>query len=415
MAEETAGRERSRDIGALPALVLLFVTTFLLRMTGNMVQTTIPLFAQDYLGMDAAQIGLASALFIGAGIASPLLIVSRVRVDSLTASLLAFSSLFALAVPLYYFSDSILSFIALILATSVASSTVMLLMLTSAQTMRPGSAHRTIGIYTVALSSSLVFGPALEGIVAGSYSGLRPVFLAFFPFVLASVLLIAVRHVFHARSGGGGQPGRRAAALPTMKDARRLLSSRGFLLPTLGQMSYSIVFASILSFGGILAEQSIGAGYGMVFYLFGAFFATSWATRIVLTLAPDVRRKTLLLSISIVVSVAGMSMIRFSNSAPLMFLSFAILGIPHGLQYPVSTMMIAQATPRERLPVANALFTSAGAIPFAAAPIAIGYLSGTFGLPVSFMLMALPVVGIWLAFLFVQFTFKTEDEAAPSF
>ncbi len=412
-------KERAVHGGSMTAgiaLVLLFVTTFMLRMTGNMVQTTIPLFGQDYLQMGSAEVGIASGVFMLAGVLSPLLIVSRMRVDKMTLALVMFSALFAATVPLYYFAASLVSFYVLIVLTAVASSTVMLLMLTSSQTLRPGSEHRTIGIYTVALSSSLVFGPFLEGIVAGNYDSLRPVFLAFFPFVLSSVILLAVRHHKDApaqpaeRDGLTG--GSSVSALPSLRAARGLFRSKSFMLPTLSQMSYSIVFASILSFGGILAVQRISAGYSEVFYLFGTFFGTSWVTRVTLTAGRNPTKKTNLLQFSMLLSIAGMVLVRFSDVPATMFLSFAILGIPHGLQYPVSAMMIAEGIQRERLPVANALFSSTGAVPFALTPIAVGYLATYVGLAPSFLLMALPVALLWAVFHMVEKSFTGSATAA---
>lgn len=404
VSEERDMSSQGQGLGKAAALTLLFVTTFLLRMTGNMLQTTIPLFGQDYLNLDPATIGTASALFMAAGIVSPLIVVSRMSVEGISRALVVFSALFAAAVPLFYLVSTLITFYALILLASIAPSTVMLLMLTSSQTMQPGHAHATIGIYTVALSSSLVFGPLFEGATASHYADLRPVFIAFFPLVLVSSALLSLRHYSWSRRKPAGTGG--PHAIPTLIGARRLFALRSFMLPTLGQMSYSIVFASVLAFGGILAEERIGAGYGEVFLLFGAFFAASWITRIVLTLAPDTSRKVVLLHISILISLVGVVMISYSNTGILMFASFAVLGIPHGLQYPVSAMIIAERTDVDRLPVANALFSSAGAVPLAVTPIAIGYLSTYFGLATAFLLMALPVVALWVFFRIVEHSFE---------
>ncbi len=387
---------------AATLLLLLFSTTFFLRMTGNMVQTTIPLFAESYLGMNTAEVGIVSALFLLAGVFSPLLIVTRVNIDSLDKSLVLFSAFFAATIPLFYLVGNQIEFLLLIVCSSVASSTVMPLMLTNAQTLRGGSAQRNIGFYTVALSSSLVAGPFLEGFSAQSFGGLKPVFLVFFPFVAISVVLLALRHWRGNGKDGSDRPATIQAATArtrmTFSNVRDVLVSGSFLVPTVGQLSYSIVFAGILSFGGLLAEEKINAGYGLVFYLFGIFFTTSWIVRVLLTIMPDIRNKIRLLHASAVLSVSGLLLAGAASSTTTMFATFALLGVPHGLQYPVSTMLIAERIERKDLPVANALFTSVGAIAMAATPVAIGYLSVRTGLSDALVLLVIPVLALWSFF-----------------
>ncbi len=371
-------------------------------MTGVMVQTTIPLFAESYLGMNTADVGIVSTLFLLAGVFSPLLIVIRVNVDSLDKSLVLFSAFFAATIPLFYLVTDRIEFLLLVVCSSVASSTLMPLMLTSAQTLRGGNAQRNIGLYTVALSSSLVAGPFIEGFSAQSFGGLKPVFLVFFPFVALSVVLLALRHWVRNGNDGSDRPVTVQAAPPrtrmTFSNVRDVLVSGSFLVPTIGQLSYSIVFASILAFGGLLAEEKINAGYGLVFYLFGIFFTTSWIVRVLLTIMPNIHNKIKLLHVSVVLSVSGLLLAGAATSATAMFATFALLGVPHGLQYPVSTMLIAEKIERKDLPVANALFTSIGAIAMAATPVAIGYLSVRTGLADALVLLVIPVLALWSVF-----------------
>lgn len=414
MREAAGGRKLLPAAATL--LLLLFSTTFFLRMTGNMVQTTVPLFAESYLGMDTAEVGVVSTLFLLAGVFSPLLIVTRIRVDSLDKSLVLFSAFFAATIPLFYLIGGQAEFLLLIVCSSVASSTVMPLMLTSAQTLSRGNPQRNIGLYTVALSSSLVAGPFLEGLSAQSFGGLKPVFLVFFPFVALSVVLLALKHYGGDRkSGSEGKSAINAAATRgrmTFSSVRSVLVSGSFLVPTIGQLSYSIVFASILTFGGLLAEKEINAGYGLVFYLFGVFFTASWIVRVLLTLMPNIGNKIRLLHVSAVLSVSGLLLAGTATSTTTMFATFALLGVPHGLQYPVSTMLIAERIERKDLPVANALFTSVGAIAMAATPVAIGYLSVRTGLAQALVFLIIPVLALWSFFYMLSKRDERTDSVA---
>ena len=385
--------------GVLLAL-LLFFTTFFMRMTGNMVQTTVPLYAQYYLGMNTAEIGVVSAAFMLASVVTPLLVVTRIGIGKLNAALFLFGTSFAITIPLYYFVSGSIGFYALIVATSMLSSTVMPLLLTSSQTTQKGTVQRNIGLYTVALSSSLVFGPFFEAIVAGHYGEVKIVFLFFFPFSAAAALMLLLKYRRYGagqvtdregsasilgKSGKGGTPG-----------MRHLITSPRFLVPTIGQVSYSLVFAAVLAFGALLAERRMNAGLGAVFYLFSAFFATSWGTRVMITLLPDIRKKVRLLHLSSLLSLTGLILVFASHGALLLYTTFAVLGIPHGLQYPVSSMLIAEGVEREDLPAANALFFSTGAGAMAITPLAVGFASIYIGLGSSVALLALPVALLWL-------------------
>ena len=390
------------EAGATTLIVLMFLVTFLLRMTGNMVQTTIPLFARGYLGMNEAGIGTVSAVYTAAGVFAPILIVSRIRITRLSSALIGYSALFTGLVPLFFLVHDSLDLYILTASTSIAASTVMPLMLISAQTMNTAYAHRVIGTYTVALSTSLVFGPLLEGLLATHFGGVGIVFIAFCPFVLAATLLLIAGKWIGERRGNASHADderlRKGGAVLRFEDAARVWKSRDFIVPALGQLGYSVVFAAILSFGGILAENNINAGYGEVFLLFAIFFSSSLAVRILLTLLPDPRRKVDLIHLAMIVSMAGLLMIEFSRNDAAMYLAFGILGVPHGLQYPVTTMMIAERMKREDLPMVNAFFAATGAASMALTPLLIGILSLSYGLTASMAFLVVPVGVLWAAF-----------------
>lgn len=146
----------------LQVLLVIVTMTFAVRASNNMISTTVPLLSRYYFHFTQTEVGLISAVFsLGTFVTSGLL-NSRLPSSTRRKVFIASSIAYAVVLPLYYLVGPL----TLWLLTGVAGLTlgsVMPNIITSAGLLEDRRAReRLLSIYTLALSASLVAGPAIE-------------------------------------------------------------------------------------------------------------------------------------------------------------------------------------------------------------------------------------------------------------
>ena len=132
------------------------------------------------------------------------------------------------------------------------------------------------------------------------------------------------------------------------------LKSKAYWLGFFANLTYSLPFVTITTYGGLLAVETARATFAQVEWLFFVFFFASFVTRINLT---DLQSKRFaLIVISVILTILGLTLIYLSHNLLTLIVAFGILGVPHGTTYPVTASYVADTSSTYNLPSANAFY-----------------------------------------------------------
>lgn len=345
---------------------LMFSLAFFLRGSNNIVITTLPLFVRYYFNFTTPQVGLLAALmsgsmFFASGIANPYF--PRVRKTLIRI----FSILYGGVLIVTPFLNGTTVWIASIIIGFAAGIVFPNVISMSSEIGDRKTRERAISMYTVALSLSLVIGPYIEYLILRVYP-LKDVFVVFAPFgVIVAVLSFRLNVPSSSQT----------------KVSMKIVKSIPFMLAVINNTSYDVPFAAITAFGGIL-ESLRGLPTELIPISFAVYFLTSFLSRLFMALKPVNKIFSLMFS-SLVVAGTGLYLLSFSQTFLEFIVSMAILGIPHGLTYPVSLTLLSRGFSKEDITSANSLFFSLMSLVAIIAPIIIGGISFLVGLPDSFL------------------------------
>lgn len=359
------GMNRNRIVD----LLTLVAATIAFRASNNQVLTTAPLLSKYVFGFNGPEVGIVSSLisvasFVGSGLAN-----SRLQGETRRTAFRVACLSYVLIFPFFYLSTP-LSVWPLSAASGVIFGLIIPNMMTAASLdPDPRERERNVGIYTLALSSSLILGPAVEGELL-KFMTLREVFLAFTPFAVACAALS--NRIPFPRSVGP-------------KRMRTSLRTNAFKLSFLNLAFYEVVFSTLTTFGAIYAVSLAKASFSTATALFSAFFASSLASRAYLSLRPP-RRILGHVTASAFLTLLGVIALWSSRSNLLVYAaSLAILGIPHGLTLPLSMIAIARGFPPENRGSANSqLFAFMVAVAVVTPPL-VGIVADSAGFGVAFL------------------------------
>jgi DHA1 family multidrug resistance protein-like MFS transporter len=102
----------------------------------------------------------------------------------------------------------------------------------------------------------------------------------------------------------------------------------------------------------------------------------------------------------IVVTIAGLVVIYFSNSLIIYFIIICILGIPHELTFPTSLTALSRSFPENDISAANTYFYSIMMFVAVLVPSIAGAIVYQVGLRLTFLLFAIPVAVIFILILY---------------
>ncbi|MGC8571470.1 MAG: MFS transporter [Caldivirga sp.] len=367
-------------------VIILLAFTFMARASNNMIQTTVPLIAREYFNATEAEIGLLSSVISVSSFIATMWV--NARLDSVKRRILfeASTLLYFLIFIIYPF----VNYIGLWL-TSVAVGFLLGIIMPNVATSSSiigkdqGTRERVIALYTFALSLSLTIGPIIESIIL-RYFTLRDAFL-FFSVFSAVMVALSPKLPFPAEKPGG---------------VRFKLSSiwgkASFRVAIYNNAMYSLPFAMLTAFGGIYAIEYFHADNSLVYLLFAAFFTTSFATRLYISIRPirDVKYASISMSI---LTIVGMVVMTLSPNMYAYAVALAILGIPHGLTYPLSLIVISRDSRDDERNIMNSAFSSIMTIIGILSPIALGISAELLGLRYMTIIVEASVVFFtWLLY-----------------
>jgi len=363
------------------ASIILVLMTVSVRSVNNMVTTTVPLLGKYVLSLPDSIVGLLSTAmfaftFISTSYINPAL-MSSTRKKAFVIS----NVIIAISLVLFSYSNVITIWIISSVA-GLAFGLIMPNLITSASLAKDRrSAERLLSLYSTSLSLSLIIGPALETYLLTMF-GYREIFLWFLP-----LAVIAVALSFNVK-------------FPDVKkevSGVSALKNKGFIASILSITTYNVPFAAFTTFLAILAKERFDLSDFQAYSVFLPFYILSFLTRLSMTLRPfnDLSKPLL---ISILITVMGLLGILYAPSYLMFLIVIALLGIPHGSIFPMSTIMISRETKIEERNAVNSYFLAYNNILFLLVPAIVGFVAIFIGLTLAITLLIVPVLISAIAF-----------------
>ncbi len=95
-----------------------------------------------------------------------------------------------------------------------------------------------------------------------------------------------------------------------------------------------------------------------------------------------------MLWLAVALTIGAILLLSLTHTFLLFALALALLGVPHGITYPISAMLIAESVVREDLGFANSLFVSVIGTAGILIPIVVGLLMPALDFRTVFLLVA---------------------------
>jgi len=371
--------------GIFYSAITIFLITFAIRASNNMLITTIPLIADYYFHFTPTFIGLVSSMASIFSFISSIFINSKLYPSLRRKVFIASSFLYAFTFPLFYLVNPILVWI----FASIAGFSMGIIfpnIITFAGSIGDQkSRERMLSLYTTSLSVSLILSPSIESLILSKFT-LIQAFL-FFSLLSAIVPIIALKIKFFETNKKMGK-----VAFANY----RVIKSPGFLVSLFNNIMYDIPFGMIETFGGIYAITLFHVSYSTATLLFTFYFLTSFISRSILTIRPPFHVIKLVI-LNSVISIIGLALASMSYNLSMYIFSLLLLGIPHGLTYPSSLILLSRSfTDEETRSVANSYFSGILIGLAAIIPIIMAVSVEIIGLRYSFGLLTAVVLFFFL-------------------
>jgi Major Facilitator Superfamily. len=365
------------------AALILFAITFSLRASNNMLMTTVPLVARYDFHFNGLLIGLvASASSVAAFVGS--LINSRLRGERRRRGFVMAAFAYAIIFPLFYLSGPLtIWFISTAVGVSMGLVTPNLINV-AGSFEDSKTRERMLSFYTVILSLSLIVGPSIESAILTRFTLLQA--FLFFSILAALVAFSSPVVKFNPHQG-------------EIRVNAKVWGSPGFRAAVFNNLMYSLPFGMLTTFGAIFAVEQFSESYAIATLLFTAFFGTSLLSRFVFTLRPP-SSVWFVIGLSAVLTVMGLLAISISPNVLVYALALLALGVPHGLTFPTSLVILSRSFPSEEVRnVANSYYSALMSGVGAFIPMTLGGLVSLAGLRLAFALL-IPVSAAFALLLF---------------
>lgn len=365
------GDQRNTRLTILYSAIVIVLATVSARSVNNMIVTTLPFLAKyDFSYSNVMAGAISAAIYLSMFLVSSYL---NPRLESSTRRkvFIASSAAVPVTMVMFYLSSSVALW-PIAIANGLATGFVFPNIITSATLHRDHTVQmRLLAIYSLSLSTSLVIGPSLETWLL-AFLSYKTVFL---PFAILSVVGFAVSPFIKFPS--------------VRKEVRGMgtLRNDGLISSIISLTSYNVPFAAIGAFAVIFSVKQFSVSSSTAYSAFISFFVTSFAVRLSMAIKPF---KSLFLPLigSAVVTAASLVIIPEMHTFLGFLIIMAVLGVPHGTIFPISSMLVARGTRPEERNVANSYFLAYNNILYMVVPVIFGYLSTTIGFGPSFDILS---------------------------
>ncbi len=380
------GESEGTDFRSVALTILILLTTAIaVRGSNNMIQTTVPLLAHYNFLYSKFNVGILSALFGLSTFLTTTFINSVLRSKQRRVAFMASTFSYTIILFSFYFSSSA----SLWLLTSLSGAVLGFMMpnmMTSAGLFRNRQVReRAISLYATSLSISLILGPVFETYILSIFP-LKYAFLFFVPFgIVASALAPFIRFPDDS----------------TVRERGSFHPHPGFKTAVYLNLSYAIPFLLITVFAGIYAHTDLNVSYSTVTLLYALFFATSFISRLALSVKRPSDSLWSIVALTMALTMAGLVVMYFSSSEIMFAFSLALLGIPHGLSFPVSLLFISRSYSPENRNAANSYFFSTMMLVSVASTVIGGLAIQSVGFRYTFLLL-LPLIALLMCMVYLS-------------
>lgn len=378
----------------IASLAILSASTFALRAGTNMFNTNLPLVAREIFSFKNGTVGSLSGLVALSGFISITFVnarlASRSRRRLFIMSALGFFALFSF-VPLggpliIWLIVGAEGFLMQLIMTNQANASSII---GKTSTRR----ERGIALYTVSLSASLVVGPLVDSLIL-THVSLAESFAVFsiFPLTTAvlSFLIPFPKDSSVPVETGGDASREEVRPSPKVGSFIQTLKNEGFQAAIFNNAMYSIPFAAIVSFGGLFSKDYYAASNIGVQYYYAVFYAVSFAFRTMLLFSHKANIR-LLTATSTIFSLVGVALLVTVVNPWSYVIAMAVLGIPHGLTYPASLIIISRSSGESDRNTLNSYFASFSTTINVLTPLLIGFVSELLSLRYAFSLLLVSI------------------------
>ncbi|MDA8314628.1 MAG: hypothetical protein M0010_05570 [Actinomycetota bacterium] len=405
-------RAGHRPFRAFEGAGFILPVTALGRAAQNAGQTTYPLIGHDLLEVSNHLIGMIVAFAGAAGVLAAATIGARATASNAYRALAAGQALLVVAfVALAMPGAGVIGLWASALLLGGAGGVIFPATMTLVGS-RASVPSRALALYTVALSLGLAGGPFIEAACLHlTGQSLHETVAALLPLpVIALVLALRAergdrlaRQLVAAQAvvptGTSDAPTRGSGSAPA-RERRPLLALPAYRLALAIMLSYEAPFVALMGFGGLLARHSYGVSSSGVEIAFTSFFAASLAVRGALVRYSPLPTLGVPLVASVALTAGGLALLGLGHGFAALLIAMAMLGMPHGLTYPLAGAHLAESLSDDLGRANGGLNASIGAVAVVV-PLACGWLSEAIGLRGTFLALEV-VIALFGSALLVQ-------------
>ncbi|MHA2406167.1 MAG: MFS transporter [Candidatus Hermodarchaeia archaeon] len=338
-------------------LLLISAVSLTSAMSGNILGPVMALYARDYAGATTAEIGLIVSIFSTTSLPSKLLtgVYSRgVGILYIPVVGILVSALCPLGMTLFPSPSMLIVFRAIqgFCNAMIWPSTLTMVALMVTDQRR----DQVISSYTSAISIGMFAGP-LIGSLSIATMGMHNTFLlsagiSMVSFLLGVALLRFRHRIFSSLEGKEGD-GELTGSISHVIKNRSFWSAASVLI------ALSFVVGILQAYGTLHAKDVYQVRDAEIALVFFGYNGVAMVARLLLGRLLTVATKERILGFSLV-NLGIMLFLLVPNSTfPLFTLWFSLLGVSHGVIFPVGAMVLAEHLPRGFLSIANALYTTA--------------------------------------------------------
>lgn len=334
------GKDTSK-ISIIETIFIILSITFFIRASNNMLLTSVPLLARYDFNFSQQEVGLIAALSSLATFLTTAFLNTRLSSGKRRIAFIISNVVYVLIFIGFWQSD----YVTVWIMAAIAGAVLGLMMpnvITAAGLFKDAAVReRVLSLYTVALSLSLVAGPAVESDLLAYYP-LRTVFLLFISFAIVALTLSPL------------------IKFPQENKVRikiNVFENFGFRSSLLNIMAYNIPFSLLVAFVGIYEKVTFNISLSLVTLLFSFFFLASFGSRLFLSIKPPKNIHFQMIS-AMILTITGILLMIISTNIYLFIVALLLLGIPHGLTYPLSVLTLARSFDPKSRNLANSYFFS---------------------------------------------------------
>ncbi|MDP8012011.1 MAG: MFS transporter [Thermoplasmata archaeon] len=355
------------------------IATISMRAVNNMIVTTLPLFGKYILHFSNGEIGLLTSVSFITTFLATSFINPRLSFKTRKISFILSTFLIILILILIFYSNYITIWIFSILA-GFSYGLITPNIITSASLIEERKlAERLLAIYSVSLSLSLVLGPLLETFLL-KYFNYREIFLLFVPIALPLFIMS-----FKTKFPEGKNE----------KFSFKEINKKPLFASVINVMIYNIPFSIITVYAAIYAIDVYHVSGTLAYSIYVPFFTISFITRFLMVIRPfkDLRKP---ITLSAILTALGVILLAYPSNFYFIIFSMALLGIPHGAIYPISTIIISRGTKINERNAVNSYFVAFGNIIVIVVPPIFGFLIPYLGYRLLIASLVFPVIVFFL-------------------